>query len=270
MKATVRGLLMGCWLALCWLPAARGADHMPWCNDFRLACGLAAEQQRLVLLHFTRDNCPPCRKVEAEVFSEPKVAQAVSQNFIPVLVHQAKNPDLVTRYHVKLFPTDVMVTPSGLEVYRAISPQKPADFIMLVNQVAQQTGTSSPRQWADRLAQAAQQSAGGTADKAHQAAAAASGFAGQFTPLRTRTWRPPSKRPTRRLPQVTCFNNKSSVRRTSCTSRRPMPRPTRGSRSGPRRRSFGSRGSSTSMPPAAQANRPATRRRAWRRPGSRA
>src|SRR5262245_66638771 len=131
MKVIVRGSLLACWLALGWLTfAACGADQMPWCNDFRLACGLAAEQQRLVLLHFTRDNCPPCRKVEAEVFSEQKVAQAVSQNFIPVLVHQARNPDLVARYQVKLYPTDVMVTASGLEVYRAISPQRPADYIM--------------------------------------------------------------------------------------------------------------------------------------------
>ncbi|HZN34318.1 MAG TPA: DUF255 domain-containing protein [Pirellulaceae bacterium] len=179
MKATVRGWLMGCWLAVAWLPiAARGADHMPWCGDFRMACGLAAEQQRLVLLHFTRDNCAPCRKVEAEVFSEPKVAQAVSQNYIPVLVHQARNPDLVTRYQVKVYPTDVMVTSSGLEVYRAISPQKPAEYIMLVNQVAQQTGTSSPRQWADKLAQAAQQSTGGAGDKA---AAGASSFAAPYS-----------------------------------------------------------------------------------------
>src|SRR5262245_26687629 len=43
MKATVRGLLIGCWLALGWLPsAARGVDYMPWCGDFRMACGLAA------------------------------------------------------------------------------------------------------------------------------------------------------------------------------------------------------------------------------------
>jgi YHS domain-containing protein len=48
---------------------------------------------------------------------------------------------------VTRWPTDVIVTPAGLEVYRAISPQRPADYIALVNQVAVQTGTGAGRTW---------------------------------------------------------------------------------------------------------------------------
>ena len=160
MKALLRTSLLACWLAAGPLTlAASGADQIPWATDFRTACGLAAEQQRLVLLHFTQDNCPPCRKVEAEVFSQAKVAEAVATNYHAVLVQKEKNPQLVARYQVKLFPTDVFVTSSGLEVYRAISPQQPADFIGLLNQVAKQTGTSASRQWSSQMGQLAQQAA---------------------------------------------------------------------------------------------------------------
>ncbi len=171
MRAFVRnsavGGLVAC-VALLALGAARGTDHMPWAADFRMACGLAAEQQRLVLLHFSNDNCVPCRKVEQFVFSQKEVGEAVARNYIPVQVNAAKNPDLVNRYQVRLFPTDVIVTPSGLEVYRAISPQKPADYIALLNQVAQQTGTSSPRQWAEKMGQYAQQTAQQAVDTSRQ------------------------------------------------------------------------------------------------------
>jgi thioredoxin-related protein/YHS domain-containing protein len=171
MRAFVRnsavGGLIAC-AALLACGAARGADHMPWAADFRTACGLAAEQHRLVLLHFSQESCEPCRKVEQFVFSQPQVGEAVSQNYIPVKVDEVKNRDLVSRYQVRLFPTDVIVTPSGLEVYRAISPQKPADYIALLNQVAQQTGTSSPRKWAEKMGQYAQQTAQQAVDSSQQ------------------------------------------------------------------------------------------------------
>jgi hypothetical protein len=183
MTAFVRGLLVvGC-LTGCALLAggiAGGADVVPWAGDFRTACGLAAEQHRLVLLHFTTDNCPPCRKVEQEVFSQAAVGEAIGRNYVPVLVHAVKNPELATRYQVKHFPTDVIVTPSGLEIYRAISPQKPADYIGLLHRVAGQTGVGNSRNWAMAMGPAAQQAASAVNDTAQQSTSAATGAAGQF------------------------------------------------------------------------------------------
>jgi YHS domain-containing protein len=190
MKAFVRGVVFGGCLLAGWCSQAAAADQISWCVDFRTACGLAAEQHRLVLLHFSKDPCEPCRKVENQVFSQPQVGEAVAQNYVPVHVDAAKDPQLVSRYQIKMFPTDVIVTPSGLEVYRAISPQKPAEYIALLSQVAQQTGTATQRQWSanmDKLAQqatsgvaAAQKAVNGAANSAQQSAAAAQGTAGQF------------------------------------------------------------------------------------------
>src|SRR5947207_3261575 len=152
---------------------ALAADQISWVADFQAACGMAAEQHRLVLLHFYNDNCGPCVRVDQNVFSKAEVAEAVSQNYLAVKVHAGKSPQLATRYRVQQWPTDVIVTPSGLEVFRTISPQKPDDYIAVLNQVALQTGVGAGRQWKSQLGPAANaaQTAANTAQTAARAMA---------------------------------------------------------------------------------------------------
>src|SRR5205807_5708297 len=134
---------------------ALATDQVPWVADFQAACGMAAEQHRLVLLHFYNDNCGPCVRVDQNVFSRAEVAEAVSQNYLAVKVHAGKSPQLASRYRVQQWPTDVFVTPSGLEVYRTISPQKPDAYLAVLNQVALQTGVGAARRWKSQLGPAA-------------------------------------------------------------------------------------------------------------------
>jgi YHS domain-containing protein/thioredoxin-related protein len=126
-------------------------EQIPWAADFKTACGMAAEQHRLVLLHFFNDNCAPCVRLEQNVFNQQSVGEAVAQNYLALKVHVGKNPQLAARYRIQQWPTDVFVTPSGLEVFRTVSPQKPEQYIALLNQVAQQTGVGAARQWTSHL-----------------------------------------------------------------------------------------------------------------------
>src|SRR5436190_16051375 len=114
MKSIVR--LCSCGILLL-AGAAQGLaqDQIPWAADFRTACGMAAEQRRLVLLHFYSDNCAPCVRLDQNVFSKLEVAEAIGQNFLAVKVHAGKNPTLAARFNVNQWPTDVFVTPSGAE-----------------------------------------------------------------------------------------------------------------------------------------------------------
>lgn len=150
MKLNIPLALLTCLLAA---SAAWSEDRVRWAPDFRTACELAAEQRRLVLLHFYNDNCPPCLKLEQNVFSQDTVSDAIAQNYIPVKVHAGRNPQLATRYQIQRWPTDVVVTCSGLEIHRTVSPQQPAQYIAFVNQIAAQAGISSGRQWQSPLNQ---------------------------------------------------------------------------------------------------------------------
>lgn len=123
--------------------AGRAADEqLPWAEDFATACQQANYQGKLVLLHFYSDDCPPCVRVEKNVFSQPEVGAAVGRSFVPVKVHARKMPALVERYRVQQWPTDVFVTPAGLELTRSVSPQSPTDYVSMVNSVAATAGVS--------------------------------------------------------------------------------------------------------------------------------
>lgn len=151
MKSNVR---WSCLLVVMLALPLQANDQIAWVNDFSTASGMAAEQRRLVLLHFYNDNCEPCIRLEKNVFNKAEVAQAVAQNYVAVKVHAGKNPQLAARYGVDRWPTDVFVTPVGQQVHRVVSPQKPAEYIAVLQQVAQQTGISSTRSWGSQLAQA--------------------------------------------------------------------------------------------------------------------
>ncbi|ADB17844.1 hypothetical protein Psta_3180 [Pirellula staleyi DSM 6068] len=125
---------------------ASGQDQIRWTADFRQACEMAAEQRRLVLLHFYSDDCPPCVKLDRNVFSQADVATAIDRNYVAVKVHVKQNPQLAMRYQIRQWPTDVIVSPSGLEVFRTVSPQSPRDYIALMEQVAQQAGSTTGQQ----------------------------------------------------------------------------------------------------------------------------
>ena len=120
-------------------------DQMPWVEDFGVACQQASAQGKLVLIHFYSDDCPPCVRVEKNVFSQAEVGAVVGKACVPVKVHARQNPALVAKYHVQAWPTDVFVTPAGLEVTRTISPKAPADYISMVTTVATTVGAGLPR-----------------------------------------------------------------------------------------------------------------------------
>lgn len=172
--------------ALCGLllmvAAAQAADAIPWQSDYRQAAEVAARERKLILLHFWSDDCPPCRKLEANVFPRSEVAKAITSAYVPVKVHVDSSPELARRYQVTRWPTDVIVTPAGLEVYRTVSPQDPARYVAMLQQTATQSGAAlasnpSPAQ-AARPSAAAQPAA----YQPSPANAAAANSASEFQP----------------------------------------------------------------------------------------
>jgi YHS domain-containing protein len=175
MKSLVRiGLFIGllasgdAWRGNAWSQE----QQIPWTADFPQACQQASEQRRLVLLHFVKDECEPCERVERNVFSRPEVAAAIARNYVPVKVHAAQNPELARRYQVSRFPTDIAVTPTGLEIHRSTSPQLAEHYIELCDLMALKAGVGTGQQWAANMQQVGQ----ATLD---QAGAAAQGISTQ-------------------------------------------------------------------------------------------
>ena len=134
------------WLALVLIaPALSAQESISWETDLPTSLKRSQAERKLVLLHFYFDACAPCRAVEQNVFSRPEVAASMHKNFIPVKVNRDKQPDVVKRYQVKSYPTDVLVTSVGLEIGRMTTPAAPAAYVDLLDKIAVQAGVGAAR-----------------------------------------------------------------------------------------------------------------------------
>ncbi|MEX2175350.1 MAG: DUF255 domain-containing protein [Pirellulaceae bacterium] len=147
-------------------------DRFPWAATLEQAQQAAEGQRKLVLLHFYNDHCPPCLKVEQNVFTQPQAAEAIGRNFVPVKIHAGQQPRIAQKYQVNRWPTDIVCTPAGLEVFRTTSPQSAEQYVLLMDNVALQAGVGASRQWATTMQAAGEQTAG-------QAVAQAQNLTGQ-------------------------------------------------------------------------------------------
>jgi protein disulfide-isomerase len=105
-----------------------GGKSIRWANSVEQAVAQASAENKLVLLHFGADYCGPCRSVEQFVFTEPQVAEAIHQQFVPVKIDIQKSPELAEKFEVTRIPQDVIITSEGLVAYRRTSPSRAGEY----------------------------------------------------------------------------------------------------------------------------------------------
>ncbi len=115
-------------------PAA-AVDRMPWATDIVSARQLAAARRQLVLLHFSADSCPPCRRLEQRVFNQEAFAHAIGEMLVPVKINVSEYPELAREYDVRAWPTDIVITPEGQELHRMVSPQNRDEYLSVLRQL---------------------------------------------------------------------------------------------------------------------------------------
>lgn len=111
-----------CFLLLC-LPAIQltGTDNDFWMTDVQEAIKKAADEKKdLLLLYTGSDWCPPCKKLESEVFSQEEFVSEAKNNFVFVMFDFPKekllppetmkqNEQWAAKYGVEGYPTVVLV-----------------------------------------------------------------------------------------------------------------------------------------------------------------
>lgn len=95
------------------------AQAVGFSTNYEAARDLAAQTGRPLLLHFYADYCPPCRRMEAQVFSDKNFKRKLSDIVVAVKINTAKRPDLVQKFQVNLIPHDRLLSPDGKEITRA-------------------------------------------------------------------------------------------------------------------------------------------------------
>jgi len=130
------------------VPADAQQEAVHWHHDLESAKTVAKETRRLVLVHFWTTTCGPCVALDQNVFSQPGVAAAIEQQFVPVKLNADENSATAQWFGINRVPTDVVITPEGEVVGKLVSPPTPAAYLAEVNALATKYATRSGQAFA--------------------------------------------------------------------------------------------------------------------------
>lgn len=132
-----------CWglVILGWglVASASAQQGVRWQVDLETAKRLAAQTNRMVLVHFWADWCLPCRQMEQEVFVRPDVAAAVESHFVPVKVNADYFPHTRQQYGITVLPSDVILAPDGQLIARLAGTADASRYVGQLGQIAAAT-----------------------------------------------------------------------------------------------------------------------------------
>lgn len=99
--------------------AAAGGEKISWLTDLAPALRKAKETGRPIMIDFYADWCGPCKMLDAQTYSDDRVAEA-STNLVMVRIDVDRNQPLSSRYGVQSIPTILVLNAEGKEIDRAV------------------------------------------------------------------------------------------------------------------------------------------------------
>ncbi len=101
------------------------------------ALAKAKAENKLVFVDVGAYWCPPCQKLDEEVFVEPEVGRALSAGYVAVHVdaEKAEGPEVVREYHVQAFPTLLVLEPTGVEKGRVVDFLPAAELLQALGRI---------------------------------------------------------------------------------------------------------------------------------------
>jgi thiol-disulfide isomerase/thioredoxin len=98
--------------------------------SFQAASELARKERKLVSIDFYTTWCEPCKRLDAETFSQASVAKLIGDSAIAIKLDAEKEGKAIAqRYKVSAYPTFLIARADGLEVDRIIGFRDAATFI---------------------------------------------------------------------------------------------------------------------------------------------
>ncbi|HEX4128733.1 MAG TPA: thioredoxin family protein [Pirellulales bacterium] len=110
---------------------------LEWQSDFAAAQKLAAQSNRLLLVHFGAPWCQPCMRLERQVFNQPGFGQGLETSFVPVKLNYDEQRELAHQLGVEAIPIDVIMTPQGQVIQRIQSPPTGDAYVATMQRIAE-------------------------------------------------------------------------------------------------------------------------------------
>jgi thioredoxin-related protein len=97
-----------------------------WVPDLKTAEELAKKQNKPVMLSFYTVESDHCIDMKQNTYNNKTAVQFVEKNFVPVLIDTEKNPALVQKYHITVFPTQVIYLMSDPQKFALVPGRHPS------------------------------------------------------------------------------------------------------------------------------------------------
>ena len=115
------------------------AGKIAWKKWGKEAFDQAKRDHKMLLINVGIEVCFACRWMEEQTYSNPLVAQLVTENFIPIQVDADSQPDIGERYSDWAWPATIFLTPEGTQVLALSGNRQPPSFIPILKKlIAQQ------------------------------------------------------------------------------------------------------------------------------------
>jgi thiol-disulfide isomerase/thioredoxin len=94
---------------------------------------MAESQNKLLFIDGFATWCVPCKKMEAEVFNDPRVSDFYNKHFINLRIdmENGEGAEIAKKYAVNGYPTQLFINSKGEEVHRGIGYQSPTQIVEL-------------------------------------------------------------------------------------------------------------------------------------------
>src|SRR6266516_3341607 len=97
-------------------PWAAAGEPIRWYKNLEEAKAAARAVNKPMMIEFWADWCAPCMVMDAEVYTDTTVAEALTEKFVPVRVHFDLQQDLVRHYRVEAIPYLLFTNSYGTEL----------------------------------------------------------------------------------------------------------------------------------------------------------
>ncbi len=89
-----------------------------WHTDVNSAIEEAKETNKPIIVDFSAKWCSYCKKLDETTFSDSRVQEKLSKNYVVVKIDVDENPDVASKYKIYGYPTLVFLNPNGQEIKR--------------------------------------------------------------------------------------------------------------------------------------------------------